>query len=241
VWWAPVSADATRAGGIARVLSVGERADMMRRARPADRALFGTSRALRRSLLGAYLGLDPRALRFEEDGDQPGKPRIVFPAPASSGDLRFNVSHAGERVVFAFACGREVGVDVERLDASLDLDEVARHMFSRPEQDALFAYAGELRVRAFYTCWTRKEALVKAMGQGLRAPLPEFDVALAPGGLPQLLASRTLLLDPGRWALVPTGLEPLEASGALEGYVSALAIEAGAGRHRPLVRVFRAD
>lgn len=116
----------------------------------------------------------------------------------------------------AFTRLREIGVDVEQVRGNSDLDAIARRFFSGREQSELFALPEEERVAAFFRCWTRKEAYIKATGDGLSLPLSQFDVALAPGEKNALLATRPDESEAERWLMqeVPAGA----------GYVAALCV-----------------
>lgn len=135
-----------------------------------DRRRYVVARGLLRTLLAARLGTHPRSVELCCGAH--GKPRL---APGSAGDLRFNVSHTGDFALFAFSRGREVGVDVEAVLPMRDADAVARHFFSRSELRAYRALEPGAREAGFFTCWTRKEAYLKALGGGLQSPLSEFD------------------------------------------------------------------
>jgi 4'-phosphopantetheinyl transferase len=136
-----------------------------------DRRRYVVARGLLRTLLAARLGTHPRSVELCCGAH--GKPRL---APGSAaGDLRFNVSHTGDFALFAFSRGREVGVDVEAVLPMRDADAVARHFFSRSELRAYRALEPGARQAGFFTCWTRKEAYLKALGGGLPSPLSEFD------------------------------------------------------------------
>lgn len=136
-----------------------------------DRRRYVVARGLLRELLAARLGIHPRAVEFSYGAH--GKPCL---APGSAvGDLRFSVSHSGELALFAFCRGREVGVDVEAVVPMRDADAVARHFFPRSELRAYRALPPQDRERGFFTCWTRKEATLKALGGGLQSALSEFD------------------------------------------------------------------
>jgi 4'-phosphopantetheinyl transferase len=131
-----------------------------------DRRRYVVARGLLRQLLAARLGTHPRAVEFSYGAH--GKPRL---APGFAGaDLRFNVSHTGDFALFAFSRGQEVGVDVEAVVPVQDADAVARHFFTRSELRAYRALAPQDRERGFFTCWTRKEATLKAIGGGLQSP-----------------------------------------------------------------------
>jgi len=95
-------------------------------------------------------------------------------------DLRFNVSHSEDLAVYAFALGREVGVDVEALRPMADSADIARSAFSAAEHRAFLALSPAERTEGFFNCWTRKEAFIKALGEGLSHPLDTFDVTLEP-------------------------------------------------------------
>jgi len=179
-----------------------------------DRHRFIVGRSLLRDLLGRYLGCDPRAVRF---GYGPkGKPSLAGHHVLSR--LSFNVSHSHGTAVLAFAFGRAIGVDIERHPAPDDGDAVASHFFSRDEVRALGSLSATERPSAFLRCWTRKEAYIKARGDGLSLPLDSFDVSVAPGARPALLATRHEPLDAARWSLV-------DLTHQCPGYVAALAIE----------------
>lgn len=145
-----------------------QRAGRFRLAR--DRRRYVVARGLLRTLLAARLGTHPRSIELRCGAH--GKPCL---APGSAGDLRFNVSHTGDFALFAFSRGREVGVDVEAVLPMRDADAVARHFFSHSELRAYRALAPGAREAGFFTCWTRKEAYLKALGGGLQSPLSEFD------------------------------------------------------------------
>jgi 4'-phosphopantetheinyl transferase len=103
-------------------------------------------------------------------------------APRFAGsDLRFNLSHSDELAVYGFAAGRELGVDVEEVRGLQDATDVAARFFSRRENEAYLALEARDRPQGFFNCWTRKEAFIKALGDGLYHPLDRFDVSLAPG------------------------------------------------------------
>jgi 4'-phosphopantetheinyl transferase len=145
-----------------------------------DRRRFVNARGLLRVLLGRYLDVLPSSLLF---GYGPrGKPFL-----AGHDEVRFNVSHSGGLALLAFARGCELGVDIEQERALAGSADIARHYFSAGEEEALRSLAPEQREAAFFRCWTRKEAFIKATGDGLSRPLDTFDVTLAPGEPARLL------------------------------------------------------
>jgi 4'-phosphopantetheinyl transferase len=169
------------AAAIAEVVTADERDRAARFRQEADRQRFLHGRLLLRTFLGHHLGISPRTVAFVNSAF--GKPEIERPAvhTESGSDrpaiLRFNLAHSGEWVLFALARDREVGVDVEHHRSMSDLMDLARRFFARPEVAALEALDPALRDDAFFRVWTRKEAIVKAIGQGLSAGLDRFAVS----------------------------------------------------------------
>ena len=152
-------------------LSADERARAARFARDIDRARFVASRTALRRVLGDYLGYAAELVSFRYGAR--GKPSLdLEPAP-----LDFNLSHSRGVALVAVARARAVGVDVERHRA-VDPDALAASCFSPAEQRALAAIAPRDRLAAFFRGWTRKEALIKAHGDGLYLPLDRFTVSL---------------------------------------------------------------
>jgi 4'-phosphopantetheinyl transferase len=166
---------AEAADASAALLSCEERQRAGRFAQVRDRRRFTVARARLRELLGARLAAAPEAIELEYAAG--GKPRLH---PRFGGDLRFNVSHYEDVAAFAFANGREVGIDLEGVRSLADADAIAGLAFSPREHRTYLALAPEQKPRAFFNCWTRKEAFVKALGEGLRHPLHRFDVSLVP-------------------------------------------------------------
>ena len=141
-----------------------------------DRARFIVARARLRQLLGARLGVSPASVEFSYGAR--GKPALA--ARFADCGVRFNVSHSEDVAVYGFAADREVGVDVEAVRELPDADEIAARCFS-VRKEAYLALAAHDRPLGFFSCWTRKEAFIKAIGDGLSQSLERFDVSLAPG------------------------------------------------------------
>jgi 4'-phosphopantetheinyl transferase len=142
-----------------------------------DRKSFIAARGILRELAGAYLKKPPSELRFQYQPE--GKPSI---SPKHlDWPIRFNLSHTRETALYAFACGREVGIDVEGIRADIAGEPIAERFFSAAEVTELRALPAELQAEGFFNCWTRKEAYVKARGGGLQIPLDSFSVVLTPG------------------------------------------------------------
>jgi len=173
------------------------------------RRRFIAAHAALRGILSRATGQPPEALRFVSGPY--GKPAL------EQSRVRFNLSHSGELALVAVALGRDVGVDVELVRPEIAGERIAERFFSPGEVAALRAQPEEGRVEAFFHCWTRKEAFIKAKGEGLSHPLDSFDVSLIPGEPARLLATRP---DPGeasRWSLIEVPVPP--------GYTAALAVE----------------
>lgn len=171
------------------------------------------ARGMLRHLLGRYLGEDPAALRFVYSPY--GKPSLADQAGPDR--LTFNVTHSHGIVLYAFARGRELGIDLERIRPEAAHDGVAERFFSPREVSTLRALPEHAQPIGFFNCWTRKEAYIKARGEGLTIPLNQFDVSLVPGEPAALLESRVDPADIDRWTLaaLPMGTQ----------YVAALAVE----------------
>jgi 4'-phosphopantetheinyl transferase len=181
---------------------------------------FNVARGFLRTVVARYLETQPEVLRFVYGAY--GKPAL-----ASDDTLRFNLSHSNEVALLAVARAAELGVDVEFIRADFASEDIARRFFSRAEVEAFNALPREEQVAAFFRCWTRKEAYIKAIGKGLSQPLDAFDVTLTPGAAPELMRAEDD--DVSRWLMRDISVR--------EGYAGALMVE------RPLaeVRFFRQD
>ena len=190
-----VGPDVARA--VVPLLSNVERERARRFAFERDRHRFVIARGRLRQLLGGRLNVAPDSVQLVY-GPR-GKPALAR-AFAGSG-LRFNVSRSGEVAVYAFAYDREIGVDVEEVRVLPDADAIAAQMFSPRESAAYFALSPRHRPLGFFHCWTRKEAFVKALGDGLYYPLDRFDVSLAPGEPARILRVESTAGDDCPWTL----------------------------------------
>lgn len=163
-----------------------------------DRDHFVVARGGLRDVLGRYTGSAPQSLQFSYDGY--GKPRLSGEAGAEP--PRFNVSHSHGVALYAVAAGREVGIDLEHVREDFAGLEIAERFFSRNEVAALSTLPSEERAPAFFDCWARKEAYIKARGEGLSYPLHRFTVSLAPGQPAALLCTDDDPREAARWSLV---------------------------------------
>jgi 4'-phosphopantetheinyl transferase len=177
-----------------------------------DRNHFVVARGLLRNLLAAYLGVNCAELRFSYGAQ--GKPFLLLDGQAQ---INFNVSHSDGRAAFVFTRGRDLGVDLEYVKDDFDDELIANRFFSRAEVLALRTVPADLRKQAFFNCWTRKEAYIKARGEGLSMPLDQFDVSLGPDEPVALLNNYREEREVSRWSM--------QAIPAPEGYVGALVVE----------------
>jgi 4'-phosphopantetheinyl transferase len=170
------------------------------------------ARGTLRRILARCLKSDPAALHF--DYNQYGKPSLAGES-ATASDLRFNLSHSADLALLAVARGLEVGVDVESIQLETDRLNLARRFFGPGETAALLALPPEQQVGAFYACWTRKEAYLKARGSGLSESLKSFQVSLEPGQPARLISTEAGNVDD--WSLADLHPWP--------GFAAALAVE----------------
>jgi 4'-phosphopantetheinyl transferase len=180
---------------------------------PALRRRFSAARGILRELLGSYLQLSPDRLRFV--ANRHGKPYLT---PECSAELRFNLSHSGDMAMIAIATAREVGIDIEQIRPVPSGDQIAERFFTPAEAGRIRSLPAEQRAQAFFDCWVRKEAFVKATGQGVSFGLDRFEMPVAPGDSSAMLLSFRCPPDVQDWSLLP--LEPCP------GYVGA-AVAAG--------------
>ena len=153
-----------------------EESDRSRRfVRRSDRCHFVLAHVALRLFLARCLGVDPAAVTYERGLH--GKPRLG----QGLGPLQFNLSHAGKLGLLAAARNRALGVDVEHVRDVGDVLEIADQHFSDQERVGLRTLPPIERQAGFFRCWTRKEAVIKACGEGLSCRLDSFDVDLAPG------------------------------------------------------------
>jgi 4'-phosphopantetheinyl transferase len=189
VWRAWLDAEPAEYLRLREFLSEDEIARADRFVFPRDREHFVVARGKLRKFLGLYLQLPPQSLRFVTG--KFGKPSL-----AEHDNFRFNVTHSYGLALYAFAMDRDLGIDAEKIRRDFGGMDIAERYFSRAEQNELRELAAELQSAAFFLCWTRKEAYIKAHGDGLQIPLASFDVSLTPGK-PETLQSP----DSHRWNL----------------------------------------
>jgi len=190
VWWASPAPATPR---LLALLDEDERARYGNYRREIDQLRFLTGRTLIRAVAGRWLGVEPEAVRLDAScydcGKPHGKPTVVAP-----GAPEVSISHSGQRVALAIADGAPLGVDVEEIREA-EVNDLARISFSAAERTA-FALVPEPELRAaFFTYWSRKEAVVKTTGKGMSVPMSGF--TLTPHDAPpSVVTSETSDVDP---------------------------------------------
>jgi 4'-phosphopantetheinyl transferase len=218
VWRAALDLSPLRVQGLRQILTSDEQGRAERFCFQKDREHFIVARVLLRSILALYLDIEPGQLRFCYNPY--GKPALS--TQSGGQDLQFNLSHSHGLALFAVGRHREVGIDIERIVPDLAGEQIAERFFSPGEVARLRALSKELQLAAFFSCWTRKEAYIKARGEGLSLALNQFEVSLAPGEPAALLRIDGNPQEAARWWL--QDLNPGF------GYAAALAAEGPKGR-----------
>ncbi len=216
VWQISLAAQEDTVRHLAAVLAADEQARAARFNFAQDSRRYIAVRGALRLLLAGYLHQVAGTLRFGTT--EYGKPFLLRADGLPDTEIAFNVSHSHELALLAFTRGMRVGVDVERVRPELAEGHIAERFFSPREVTVLRGLPQAEQPAAFFRCWTRKEAFVKARGEGLSLPLHSFDVSLAPDEPAALLDVATDPAEAQRWtlrALTPT----------LPGYMAALAVE----------------
>jgi 4'-phosphopantetheinyl transferase len=177
-----------------------------------DREHFIVARGVLRAILGGYLTRAPESLSFCYSSH--GKPALAGESDEDA--IRFSVSHSHGVALYAFTRGQELGIDIEHIRSDLTVAEIVERFFSVREIAMLRTLPAEVQREAFFRCWTRKEAYIKARGERLSLPLDQFDVSLAPGEPAALLVTRPDPAEAPRWCLQELTPAP--------GYAAALAV-----------------
>lgn len=174
---------------------------------------FIVARAAMRMILAAYVGRTPQELVFFYGAK--GKPELS--PPQNSLKVQFNVSHSEDLALLAVTLEHRVGVDIEFIKDDFATDEIATRFFSEIETRILRTLPPTERTKAFYNCWTRKEAYIKALGEGLSLPLKSFSVTFGPNTVPALSWVDLAPEEISRWQMHDIA--------APQGYAAALVIE----------------
>jgi 4'-phosphopantetheinyl transferase len=209
VWAVQLDRDASVIREMATLLDDDERDRASRFRRRVDRDRFIVAHAVLRRVLARYLRKPAQSLRFRRD-------RFGKPSLAHRTDVTFNMAHADSVALIAVTTGRPVGVDVERVTPLDDAFDVAEICFAPAERRVLHAVPAGQVSDAFFNCWTRKEAFIKAVGTGLSAPLKAFEVSLEPDTPARLCRVSGSARVAASWTMAALHPAP--------GYVGALAL-----------------
>ena len=183
IWHASLDLPAEQIEALGGALSPDERERAGRFVRAADSRRFIAGRGILRSLLSRATGVEPSSVSFAYN--EYGRP---FLAPVSGLPMViFNVSHSAGKALYALSARAPVGIDLERIRPSPNFSGIAERFFTPAEASALRSLPERQRLDAFFTCWTRKEAFVKAVGKGLYSRLDHVEVSLLPGEPPAIL------------------------------------------------------
>lgn len=213
LWRATIDVPSSYLPRIWKILSSDERDRAERFIFERDRLRFLVARGFLRVILSRYLDCAPNDLRL--DYGEYGKPSLG--TPFSQTNLTFNLAHSAGLGLYGVTQGRAVGVDLEQIRSEIDIEEIASRMFSTTEAGELRSVPTDARLSAFFNCWTRKEAFLKAKGAGLSLPLHQFDVTLFPGDPASLVETKWDKYEAPRWSL--------RAIDVGTGYVAAVAVE----------------
>src|ERR1700693_2272020 len=209
IWRASLEMDSPALGRFEGLLADDERIRAERFVFDRDRNRFIAARGVLRDVLGRYLQRPPHAIDFVY-GPR-GKPAIA--SGVERPPIHFNLSHAHGLALIGITRKREIGIDVELIRPDFATEDIAKRYFSPKEIDCLNRLPGERTTEAFFLCWTRKEAYIKAKGDGLHVPLDSFEVSLSPDEPAQLFSA-----DESRWrieAFVPSIVPEERYAGAV--------------------------
>ncbi len=194
VWCAQLDQPPELLTEFAEILSADEKERAARYILGPIRDRFIVGRTILRLLLSNYLNKLPTEIEFAYGAH--GKPYLT---PETS--LNFNLANSEELAVFAFAPTGRIGIDLEFIRPVTEMARIATSYFSEREKQQLFALPEAARQEAFFQCWTRKEAYLKALGDGLTHPLSTFSVTLGPNEPPRLLEVEGDVVEAQRWSL----------------------------------------
>ncbi len=210
VWRASLERDANEVKMFWATLALEERRKAESYHFDRDRLHYVVGRGMLRTILGRYLETPPSEIYLTYNDY--GKPALA----EDRGGLRFNVSHSHGAALYACTRERELGVDIEMLLDDFASLVIAERFFSGTELCELRTLPAGVRTQAFFNCWTRKEAYIKAIGSGLSHPLNGFAVSLTPGESARLISSDVGPREATEWSII--NLDPFP------GFAAALAI-----------------
>ncbi len=197
VWRASLSPSPSLLAQLSGLLSPDEQERAARFHFDRDRSRFVAARGVLRMILGDCLHTDPAALQFQYE--KSGKPDLA--APHQERGLCFNVTHSGDWALYALTLSRRIGIDLEHARVMPEMLDIAQRFFAPEEFAELCSLPAELQPAGFFRCWTRKEAYLKAIGEGLGVPLDQFIVSLAPEQVTRIVSILGDAEEASRWSL----------------------------------------
>ncbi len=197
VWRANLDLPTAEINQLATLLSTDEIARANKFRFPEHKRRFIATRGILRQLLGNYLQISAKILKFEYSDR--GKPRLA--ASISDSSLEFNVSHSQEYALYGFTHHNQIGVDLEYLRDMKDAAKIAERFFSPRESQLIASLNSEQQQRIFFKLWTAKEAYLKAIGTGLTGSLDGVDISLDQAGYPSLLAINGNITAAASWSM----------------------------------------
>jgi 4'-phosphopantetheinyl transferase len=196
IWFVNLSSLVEIESRFEQILSDDERLRAQRFYHINFRRLFTLSHGVLRTLLGHYLRVPAAGIILQRG--HAGKPFLDSPGY----EFQFNMAHSGDMAVYAFAIDCQIGIDIEQIRSLPDLDSIASKFFAREEYAELMSLDEPLRTAGFYNCWTRKEAYIKAIGDGLSLALDSFQVSLRPKEPAALLRPSEAAADCKAWRIL---------------------------------------
>lgn len=218
IWTARLSSHAASVTALEHLLSPSEKATANRFHFVRHRLSYVFAHGALRQILSSYVERAPDEIRFTQNAF--GKPFLVD--ADDPGHTCFNMSHSGDVVLVAVTRDRHIGADVELMRPLDDFAGIAQSNFTHQECALIKRYPAEMQQTAFFTCWTRKEAFIKAVGKGLSIPLNTFDASIPPGQPGRKLTAPQEAPDVDAWWLADLMVP--------EGYAGAVAVEQGFDR-----------
>ncbi len=212
IWHASVDVSERCLEHFERVLSHDEVKRANRFHFECDRRRFIVAHGLLRYFLSCYCFSTPYKHSF--DYNYYGKPGL-----SGNTQLHFNMSHSGKYVLYGFTRGREIGVDIEHVRKTENLELIINSYFSSREIYEFSKLSKQFRNKAFFSCWTRKEAYIKAQGKGLSLPLNQFSISFIPDEPVELLETQHNVKEKSRWSLTEIAVNAEYAAAvAVEGH-----------------------
>lgn len=198
VWYTSLEQPASLVEELAEILSEDELARAKRFYFDQHRKRFIIARGLLRRILGRYLEIEPREVEFSYG--RYGKPALIEKLNKDK-KLDFNLSHSQDIALSGVTCDRAIGIDIEHLRPMNDAEQIAKRYFSEQENAVFQSLPIEQQQQAFFNAWTRKEAYLKACGDGITRPLNQVEVSLAPGEPAKILRIQGSPETAAQWSI----------------------------------------